>query len=207
MNSWLTACPGKPSLLHARTQSQPPLLSPWQKKAFVKRIQMLAEGVISPTLAAEEWSSVPNDSDTWGSQNDGPSHLPPWRQNRVPEVPVSSLFPTLVAYGAAAWVSPVPCHILGGPVGYGAQGAAHEWGTCFSGNPNLFLLTVSLRYSLHTTKFSYFKYTINFQKIYRVVLPSTQSNSETFSWAQKVNFCPFAATFYAQHNHCSTFCL
>ena len=42
VSSWLTACPGKPSPLHARTQSQPPLLSPWQKKAFVKRIRMLA---------------------------------------------------------------------------------------------------------------------------------------------------------------------
>ena len=103
---------------------------------------------------------MPDDSDTWGSQNDGLSHLPPWRQNSVSEVPVSSLLSTLAACGAAAWVSPVPCHLLGGPVEYGTQGAAREWGALFAGNPNLFLLTVSLRYSLHTTKFSYFKYTI-----------------------------------------------
>ena len=119
-----------------------------------------AGSVISPTSTAEEWSSVPDDSDTWGSQNDGLSHLPPWRQNSMSEVPVSSLLSALAACAAAAWVSPVPCHLLGGPVEYGTQGAARKWGALFAGNPNLFLLTVSLRYSLHTTKFSYFKYTI-----------------------------------------------
>lgn len=59
MSSWLHACPWKPA---PRSPCQNPfpdsLLSPWQKKAFVKRIQILWEGFISPTSTAEECSSV-----------------------------------------------------------------------------------------------------------------------------------------------------
>ena len=155
MSFWFNACPWK---LSPRSPCQNPI--PASVRPLSGRSGCWGRLLWSLTSAAEEHSSVTGDSNTWGSQNGDPSHLPSWGgwRGAVSEVPVCSttLLPTLAADRAAPSLPPVPHHLLGGP----ANKVPARESTQVLWNPNLSpVLIVSLRYSLYTMKFTCFKYT------------------------------------------------